>query len=316
MNNIITEMNKNYNENFINIQLIQEGCDNNTYLLENKDNNKFIARISNRNETEKSLNDFLFETEVLNYLSSNGLPIPKIINTRDKKSYSCIDGKITVVSKFIEGKKISLDYQNKPNLEIVKNAGIALAKLHNLTANIKTKFKNSRNIFVEIEKLLEKKADLEKYFLNYTEIIENCEKYLDFAKKNFKIDGIIHNDFRAQNLLTNKKNEVVAILDFDWSCYGNFIKDLALAVVEWSFPDKTKSYWSDVFDTFLNSYLKERNVDIDKQELKNWICFNCLSDTCTYISFLIEKMDIENYQKKKEIKSFMFQKFKFFGGIQ
>lgn len=315
MNDIIAEINRNYNENFIDIQLIQEGCDNNTYLLKNGSGNKFIARISNRNETEKSTNDFLFEAEILDYLLKNNLPVPKIISTKNMEKYSYINGKIAVLLKFIEGEKISLDYQNKPNLEIVKNAGIALAKLHNLTKNIETKFKNSRNIFVEIEKILEKKESLEKYFLNYAEIIENCEKYLDFAKKNFRIDGIIHNDFRAQNLLTNEKNEVVAILDFDWSCYGNFIKDLALAVVEWSFPDRAESYWQDVFETFLTSYSNERNVSIDLQELKDWICFNCLSDTCTYISFLIDKKDRENCREKKEIKSFMFQKFKFFRGL-
>ena len=315
MNDIIAEINRNYNENFIDIQLIQEGCDNNTYLLKNCGGDKFIARISNRNGIEKSINDFLFETEILDYLLKNNLPVPKIIDTKNMEKYSYINGKIAVLLKFIEGEKISLDYQNKPNLEIVKNAGIALAKLHNLTKNIETKFKNSRNIFVEIEKILEKKESLEKYFLNYAEIIENCEKYLDFAKKNFRIDSIIHNDFRAQNLLTNEKNEVVAILDFDWSCYGNFIKDLALAVVEWSFPDMAESYWQDVFETFLTSYSNERNIAVDPQELKDWICFNCLSDTCTYISFLINKKDRENCREKKEIKSFMFQKFKFFSGL-
>lgn len=105
MNDIIAEINRNYNENFIDIQLIQEGCDNNTYLLKNGSGDKFIARISNRNETEKSTNDFLFEAEILDYLLKNNLPVPKIIGTKNMEKYSYINGKIAVLLKFIEGEK-------------------------------------------------------------------------------------------------------------------------------------------------------------------------------------------------------------------
>jgi Ser/Thr protein kinase RdoA (MazF antagonist) len=106
------------------------------------------------------------------------------------------------------------------------------------------------------------------------------------SKKNLEIYGVIHNDFRAQNLL-QKDNKILAILDFDWSCYGCFKKDLAQALTKWSLPDKAKTYWKDIFILFLDAYEKKGILNSIKRSL-NPVCI---------INFYFLKICLCNYER-------------------
>lgn len=312
MKNILNTTNKTYPKNFNQIKLLQDGHDNDVYLLKTNDDEKYILRISKREMDIKSKNDFLFEADILDSLNIPNILVPKVLKTKENKNVININNRFAIIFKYLDGENIVLNVDSKPSLDIVKQAGIILAKLHKSLENFKSEYKNSRNIFVELEKLLQRKTQLKDLFTNADEVLGNCEKYLDWGRNNFKIDGVIHNDFRAQNLL-QKDGKISAILDFDWSCYGCFKKDLAQALTEWSMPDKLESYWKDVFDTFLNAYEKESGHKFDKKELLNWICFNCLSDTATYTLGVLDRNSA--IKEKKELKSYMYKKFLFFNNF-
>jgi len=118
----------------------------------------------------------------------------------------------------------------------------------------------------------------------------------------------VHNDYRPGNVFFGG-DKVSAILDFDWSCKGPAIKDVAHALCEWSFPDAAKRHWQDVFDTFLKGYnqMAKNKIKLDNN-LYRWICFSCLSDTATYFT------DFANENTFKKIaSSYMYQKFLYFG---
>ena len=108
-------------------------------------------------------------------------------------------------------------------------------------------------------------------------------------------------------------HEVTAVLDFDWSCVGPLVKDLALGVVEWSFPDGSTEPWKDILNEFLRGYNttspEKWNFNYD---FKRWIMFACLSDACTYFADLMN----DKNNNKKEIKSYMYNKYLFFERIK
>jgi thiamine kinase-like enzyme len=105
---------------------------------------------------------------------------------------------------------------------------------------------------------------------------------------------------------------IESLIDFDWSCPGPFIKDVALALVEWSFPDGGIQPREDIIVAFLSAYNKNSPVKIIKDNnLYNWIKFSCLSDTATYFC---DRIDSEN-PKRDISKSYMYQKYQYFAFI-
>lgn len=299
---IIKKIRDKYNISVTNFKLIRESPDNQVYLI--KDNHKkYIARISKRDLKK----DILFEITWLDYLSKQNIPVAQIIKTVNNKTFFNFRKSVIVIFKFIEGKSLEISYDKKPDLEKVKNAAFELAKIHNVSYVADIKMARKRNIFTEINRALKIKDKFIKFSEGGDKFINELESYKNWAKINKNNKYLIHNDYRPGNILY-KSDKVSAILDFDWSCKGPAIKDLAHSLCEWSFPDGAKKHWEDIFNVFFESY---NQVAKNKIKLNNdlyyWICFSCLSDVANYFTDLAEKNIF-----KKITSSYMYQKFLYF----
>lgn len=103
------------------------------------------------------------------------------------------------------------------------------------------------------------------------------------------MEGAIHNDYRIQNLIFLSDTDCT-LIDFDWSCYGPLIKDVALAVGEWSLFDFNKGPSQEAIDQFLKGYnsTSPQKINYDK-ELIFWISFAYLSEAATFFTDVCEE---------------------------
>lgn len=305
MINKIQQIEENYNIEVKSLSTLQDGSDNLVIKVDTTTDSSYVLRMSKKEKIEK---DILFEVSLSEFLSTMDLPVAKIIKTKNNMPYCLIDNKNAILFSFCSGSKISITPNKKPTTKIAYNGGRNLAMLHKKLIEFykqKTNY-GSRTLEQELLRVLKYRDLFQQKFINANSFIEQVEAILNKVSL-YQKNTIIHNDFRIQNLLFNHDN-IVAILDFDWACLGNNLKDLAHALVEWSFPDGAQSYWGDIFDTFLRGY-ESIFGEVNKRELKDWMLFSCLSDTATY---LMDRIDLQS--EKNEIRSYMYKKYLFIKG--
>ena len=303
---IRTNIQKNYNlPRRFKLQLLRESPDNYVFLVKNSRGGKtLVVRVNKRNVG----GDVLFEITWLKELKSRNIPVPEIISTQKGQDF-LIDkrGQVYVAFEYLEGRHLEIKPDFKPRLDLVRKAAMILAELHNASLGVNLDMSRGRTILTEINRALQIKNELIEYSEGGDKFVEELTFYRRWAEENGNNNYLIHNDFRAGNVFY-EGNRVSAILDFDWSCRGPAIKDVAHALAEWSFPDGAKKHWRDVFDAFLKSYNRKakNKIRLDNR-LYRWICFSCLSDTATYLADLARE-DVY----KKITDSYMYQKFLYF----
>ncbi|MDO8658339.1 MAG: phosphotransferase, partial [Candidatus Levybacteria bacterium] len=191
-------------------------------------------------------------------------------------------------------------------------AGRTLACMHEIGKTFKPVSSRSRNIFIELERVLQYEDVFKKYFEDGSIFIEQVKETIKFGKEDKSPIGLIHNDYRAGNIFFKNDKEINGIIDFDWSCFGPLMKDIALGVLEWSFPDGRTEPDFTIFDAFLDGY---NSVSVQKyakdKELYSWIMFSALSDTSTFFCDRLSSLDL----KKKIDSSYMYRKYLFFSKL-
>jgi homoserine kinase type II len=288
------------------IVLLRESGDNFVYIVGEKD--KKVLRVSKRLPIE----DIKFEYEAVKYLSKGGIIVSKWLMTKTGEFYVLINGSVAVLFDFINGHHIEVDKEHLPTVTQAYNAGKSLGLMSNISSGFKSSSPRKRNVFTEFERALNFSEIFTEQFEGGREFINQVNKAITFGKSQDEIEGFIHNDYRPGNVFFDENDEFAGIIDFDWSCNGPLIKDLALAVVEWSFPDgKTEPDFT-IFDSFLNGYNSIATHKWLKDEnLYSWIKFTTLSDAATYFCDLAE----DPTSTKRIIRSFMYRKYLFFSNL-
>ncbi len=284
------------------ISLLRESADNSVFLLKT-DSKKLVLRISKRDLRS----DVLFETTWLDYLRRKGLPVTVTKKTVNYKPFFLSNKLAIVLFELAPGQPLEIKPQKKPPLKKVANAAGELAKIHNVSYKININIPRKRDLLTEIERALNIKKKLAKFSEGGDTFAKELVFYQKWAKENKNDKYLIHNDYRPGNIFF-RGDKVTAILDFDWSCPGPAIKDVAHSLAEWSFPDSAKKHWQSVFATFLESYNQraKNKIKLDNN-LYHWICFSCLSDAATYFADLADRNVF-----KKIASSYMYQKFLYF----
>jgi len=294
-----------YGINANKVSLLKESSDNQVFLISN--GGKKILRISKR-----PLNDVGFELEAIKFLALHSFPTTMCLPTKDNKPSILIGKKIAVFFNFIDGVHAQITSERESYLKQVYCAGLMLGKLHSISKNYTPTLKRKRTIFTELERSLVYKEKFLKKYAGGKQYINEINNLLSWAKKQKNKSGLIHNDYRPNNIFFNSSSEVVGMIDFDWCCLGPLVKDLALGLVEWSFPDRAIEPWKEALETFLKGY---NTAAPEKWRINNnlyqWIMFACLSDASTYFCDLIDG----HKNEKKITKSYMYHKFKYFRGL-
>ena len=295
---------KEYKFKGVQLTFLRESSDNIVYYVDFKLEHMGVLRLSKRDVSQ----DILFELKWIDALSKSPVPVAPIIRTNNGKLYFQIEKTVGVVFEFMKGFHLDLSNKSKIDVKYIKEGAKALAKLHNISSAIAINIPRKRNIFTELNRILVIKKEFEDRFGGGKEFTKLIEEYITWAKSQTYKPVLINNDYRIGNVIF-KNNGIEAIIDFDWACIGPAQKDLALALVEWSYVDKTDNGPNKkIFETFLSEYNKIAKVKFTKNEtLFKWICFSCLSDTSTY---LIDRINQEKPNKVTD--SYMYQKHLYF----
>jgi homoserine kinase type II len=285
----LDEISAKLGQNFISMKSIRHGSDNNVFVLETADK-KYILREALRDKPEI---DSLFERNFSDFLHSRGIPVRKIIASSDNLS----------LLSFRDGASVKVENIDDPK---AFNGGATLARYHVTSSEFDTLPMPSRTMTSELERAVSSAEKLSSTYTNGGIFANDVKSVMDNIALSAQPDCILHNDFRAQNVLFNG-DDISAILDFDWACRGIALKDLGHALAEWSFPDGGK-FNRAIFRAFLDGY-KSVNPDIDVHAIMSWIGFGCLSDAATY---LVDSLD--DHIEHGPILSWMYSKYLFFRG--
>jgi len=285
--------------------LLKEGIDNNIYVFKHTNGNKAVLRVSKRDVAET----IDFETKLLRHFFEHKAPVAELLPTRNGNLWEMIDRVVVVAFCFVPGTTVLIGNNAKPNARYAYSAGKALGQLHTVGLSFTCDDSKRRTIFTEYERALLHRDSIVK-LEGGSEFLTAIESYLKWARQYQGDIGIIHNDFIPDNILFDKFS-VSAVVDFDWSCRGPLIKDLGIALAEWSLPDGLEHHWEEILMSFLDGYNKSAPQKISPDSnLYKWICFSCLSDACTFFADLPADPHINRISQCRRYRKFIhFEKY-------
>jgi len=288
------------------VTLIRESGDNVVYSIGNR--SKAILRISKH----LSPDEIGFENDALIHLERAHVHVPKIIPTIDGQRCVVVDGMPAVLFEFISGRHLTIDKDHHPTQEEAHNAGMELGALAAAGVSFVSDHPRTRSIATELERAMRDRDVFMDTFEGGRRFISEVEEALASFRSYTGPTGLIHNDFRPSNVLFGEQSDVVAILDMDWSCVGPLIKDLALAALEWSCPDRADVPDMSLLHAFVDGYdLRAPHKIEPTGELFTWIRYSALSDSCTYLCDLIG----DPVAEKRITRSYMYRKFLYFSKL-
>lgn len=203
----------------------------------------YILRIRPKNFIES---DIIKDHEFLSYLSDNFFCSPKVIKTKNNKSYTKNnDGLIAEVFSYIPHDKTIDDYEYQ---EISNQLATTLGKYHNISSKFPKVIKKKSEMDNMSTSFFGKyfdgplKIGIKRYYkaansedaakneiiINYTDYLKDIlEKIkIKFEDKINTIPKLInHNDFYGNNVLF-LNNKISGIVDFDFSCTSIHYVDL------------------------------------------------------------------------------------------
>jgi Ser/Thr protein kinase RdoA (MazF antagonist) len=258
-----------------------DGGRNVVYTCEKEGEDAKILRFSFL--PDRSREDFLAEVEYVRYLFEHGGSVSDVVSSRKGKLLEEIthhDHTIFVcLFKKAKGKMLVENHYRyragAPITEYYYNCGKVLGKLHQLSKSY-TPVHPRQHFFDRfnasyIDKLIPGSLSLLKEKM--VELLKTLEE-LDRDRESF---GMIHFDYGDGNYSIDFDNGQITVYDFDNSCFGWYMYDLADAWINgvgWiQFePDagKRQKFMEDYFATVLEGYRSETKIEnsmLDKLSL-------------------------------------------------
>lgn len=302
---IIKNIRSSYDIDIVKLDVLRDGSDNIIWDATSHSGTRYAIRVSKRDMD----GEIAFEAEWIRILQNEDVPVVPLVRTKTGDSYTNLDeGQAVTVFEFLSGRHLSISIDNPPPQKAVESAAKALAILHIASKKHKVDLPRKRTVFKELERVIECKNIILEKTPGGKGFIEEVGEILKWGKPQAYASVLVHNDYRIGNIMFDDSDNLLAILDFDWSCIGPAIKDVAHSLAEWSFPDGAQNHNEEVFSTFLKSYNQVSDTIIARDDLLyRWIALSCLSDACT---FLVDRL------LRDEIKppsySYMYKKYQYF----
>ncbi|KZE81078.1 aminoglycoside phosphotransferase [Paenibacillus elgii] len=248
------------------------GGRNVVYTCEKEGADAKIIRIAFLND--RSREDFLAEVEYIRYLFEHGGSVSDVISSRKGNLLEEITHHnhtfFICLFKKAKGKLFVENHyryrEGAPITEYYYNCGKVLGKLHQISkgycpAHRRYSFFDKYNAEY-IDKLIPGSLSLLKEKLG--ELLETL-KEMDTNHESF---GMIHFDYNDGNYMIDFDNGQITVYDFDNSCFGWYMFDLASLWTNgmgWiaAEPDagKRKKFMDDYFKTALEGYRSETRIE-------------------------------------------------------
>lgn len=230
----------------------------------------------------------LFEAKLLNFLIKKKYPIAKVIKNSSEKFLGRYNKKPYLLFEYVTGKSTK-----NPNHSINRQALVevikTIAKLHKITRKYKPAYLLDHHVY-------DTKYCWKKYKTTSTKQNKAKEKWLQNELKQLRFPAllskqIVHCDFNYSNFLF-RNNKIVALLDFDMSCYHYLIYDIANLIYWWALNPK-KGVRIKRASFILKTYFKYNKINHTEQKY----IFDALK-LIILLGFVWDKNDAFNETKK------------------
>ncbi|MBP6868841.1 MAG: phosphotransferase [Candidatus Pacebacteria bacterium] len=283
--------------------LLRESSDNRVYTAGST--NKKILRIGKK----LSVPEIHFEHQALRTLEEKAVPVPKLILTKSGDIYvETVEGEVAVMFSFVEGYHANFDGE-VPISEHTFTAGATLGMIAKAGEDFIPEHARARTVYSELERALTLRNEIETSLEGGAQLIEEIKSILELTKETTSPYGLLHNDFRPGNVFFADPKTVSGVIDFDWSCMGPLIKDLAHGAMEWSFKDGESAPNQEAFDNFIAGYNSTAiHSFTDMREIYLWTTQSALADTAT---FFCDRLNTDSTVRKLS-SSYMYRKYLYF----
>ena len=240
---------------------IEEGIENTNYFLSiNK--KKFILTIY---EKRVKSEDLPFFSNLMSSLNKANFKCPSPVINISNSTITNFDNKKLMIVSFLEG-------QAKSNLspDNCKAIGIEIAKMHELTKNMKIKRQNDLSVNSWRDLFESVKDQCSKLHKDLPKLIEES---LNSVEKKWPKDlpkGIIHADLFHDNIFFNK-DKLSGIIDFYFSCEDFFAFEIAICFNALCFDGAKENLSFNVTKAknFIDGYSSVRKLsELEKQNIK------------------------------------------------
>jgi len=240
---------------------IEEGIENTNYFLSiNK--KKFILTIY---EKRVKSEDLPFFSNLMSSLNKANFKCPSPVINISNSTITNFDNKKLMIVSFLEG-------QAKSNLspDNCKAIGIEIAKMHELTKNMKIKRQNDLSVNSWRDLFESVKDQCSKLHKDLPKLIEES---LNSVEKKWPKDlpkGIIHADLFHDNIFFNK-GKFSGIIDFYFSCEDFFAFEIAICFNALCFDGLKENLSFNVTKAknFIDGYSSIRKLsELEKQSIK------------------------------------------------
>ena len=273
---------------------VKNGSVNTHYLVETK-RGRYFAKI----DEVKSEIEVKQELDLLIHLRKQGFPCLQPIKSKTGRLYLIVDGKCLTVSRYLDGVEIAVDALTSAHLTTL---GHSLANLHLIGRTYKKGIDN-RFGFSRITAIYrDVRRQLPPHLKNIVRVLDDEFVYLENYLDNNLPKGIIHGDLFPDNVKF-KGGRLVGVMDFEASCRGKLIYDLATAVNALCYIEDR--YRIDRFEALIAGYESLRLLSLPEWDsFPNELRFSALRFTITRIKdFFLRKAD-DNQRIYKDFKEF------------
>lgn len=244
---ILNILKENYDLDIVSVLFFRQGgCI--SYTVKSVGNEYFLKIIGNA-----FFDTAIQSIHIQQYLIENNFPVPQIIETKADDIYFIFENQLFVLYEYIDGVEPNLDDNSVAIGELV-------AKLHHLMCNYPNKLiAHDKEFFIDrYVDILKKKEYSNKKLNEYIEIGNQIWKNVKDLPY-----GFCHGDLHRGNLLQTENGDIY-LLDFDTACFAPQIFDIAVmcdTTDYFKFKRKEFAHTTEVFNQFIQSYLKYNSLD-------------------------------------------------------
>lgn len=287
INNSMLEQAKSFLSEFgikaaVNLDLASEGRIATNYIVRNSDDKSYILRIYDLDSgwvNGRKRIEVEFEARVLEFAQGRSpVATPCLIRPEERSDRPFIErgGKIAMLYRMLEGNSLQ---QSQLTKNAARKAGECMRAMIDalddfepdpdtpdggipFIAEIAEGVRTRCPDLYEDERL----SDMLQYVTNFP-----MTKDLDDSPR-----GVVHGDFFFENTLWDADNNLVGVIDYGDSFYGEKLHDIAIGAMEFSFGENEKMI-DGAFDAFLSpfsSWFGETGTD--KELFRAVLLANCV----------------------------------------
>lgn len=235
---------------------IAEGVSNSNWMLETTGRDGNGARfILTMYERRIELAELPFFLDLLDHLSSCGLPVPHTIHDRQGASWRMFDDdKAVALIEYLPG--VSVD---RPTPRQAYAVGASLADMHIAAQSFAKSRKDRLNVLNNLTALESCSVELPNIDPRLADMIDRGRQvYRDWPA--LLPETIIHSDLFPDNVLM-LGDTVTGLIDFYFACHGAMAYDLAVTHAAWCFDRDGSKFHADVGGAMLAGYQSVRPLE-------------------------------------------------------